>query len=104
MLIGATSPLRAHSYAIFMGLTQGFSGVVGGTLWARYYGRDHLGKIRGSVFTVGVAGSSIGPFIMGLIFDSTGSYQLSLWMFIALLVPIAIAARWAKPPKKIKVT
>jgi len=102
MLIGATSPQRAHGYAIFMGLTQGFGGVVGGTLWARYYGRKHLGKIRGSVFTAGVAGSSSGPFIMGLIYDNTGSYQLSLWIFMALLIPIAFAALWAKPPKRVQ--
>jgi MFS family permease len=88
-------------YAILMGMTQGFGGVVGGTLWARYYGREHLGKIRGSIFTAGVAGSSIGPFIMGLIFDHTGSYQVSLWLFIVMLVPVAIAAFWATPPKKI---
>jgi len=99
MLVGAMSPLRAHGYAIFMGLTQGFGGVVGGTLWARYYGRKHLGRIRGSVFTAGVAGSSAGPFIMGLIYDNTGSYQLSLWIFMSLLIPVAIAALWARPPK-----
>ena len=101
MLINVTLPLRAHGYAIFMGLTQGFGGVVGGTLWARYYGRQHLGKIRGSVFTAGVAGSSTGPFIMGLIYDQLGSYQISLWIFLWLLVPIAFAALWAKPPKKL---
>jgi MFS family permease len=100
MLIGATSLTRAHGYAIFMGLTQGITGVVGGTLWARYYGRKNLGKIRGSVFTAGVAGSSVGPFIMGVIYDGTGSYQISLWIFITMLIPIAIAALWAKPPKK----
>jgi len=34
-----------------------------------------------------------------LIYDITGSYQLSLWIFMALLIPIAIAALWAKPPQ-----
>ena len=98
MLVGATTPLRAHGYAVFMGLTQGFAGVVGGTLWARYYGREHLGKIRGSVFTAGVVGSSAGPFLMGLLYDNTGSYQLSLWIFLIMLIPVALAALWAKPP------
>jgi MFS family permease len=87
------------AYGIFMGIMQGFGGVVGGTLWARYYGREHLGKIRGSIFTAGVAGSSLGPFMMGLIFDTTGSYELSLWIFIAILLPMVGAAFWATPPK-----
>ena len=92
------------AYAILMGMTQGFGGVVGGTLWARYYGREHLGKIRGSIFTAGVAGSSIGPFIMGLIYDNTGGYQLSLWLFIAMIIPVAFAAFWATPPTSRKLT
>ena len=75
--------------------------IVGGTLWAKYYGRKHLGKIRGSVFTAGVAGSSVGPFIMGLIYDNLGSYKISLWIFIVLLIPVVISAFWAKPPKRI---
>jgi MFS family permease len=87
------------AYAILMGMTQGFGGVVGGTLWARYYGREHLGKIRGSIFTAGVAGSSIGPFIMGLLYDNTGSYQTSLWLFVVMLIPVAVAALWATQPK-----
>jgi cyanate permease len=91
-------------YAIFMGITQGFGGVVAGTLWARYYGREHLGKIRGSIFTAGVAGSSVGPFIMGLVYDHTGSYQSSLWIFVAVLIPIAFASLWATPPQKPVIT
>ncbi|MFC1996010.1 MFS transporter [Chloroflexota bacterium] len=100
VLAMVVAPWMGVAYAIFMGIAQGFGGVVSGTLWARYYGREHLGKIRGSIFTVGVAGSSLGPFIMGYIYDQTGSYQVSLWIFIALLIPVAIAALWATPPQK----
>ncbi len=99
-LVNATQPWLGQIYAILLGITQGLLGIVGGTLWARYYGRQHLGKIRGSVFTAGVAGSSIGPFVMGWIFDQFGSYQISLWIFMGLLAPMIIAALWAKPPKQ----
>jgi MFS family permease len=99
-LVNTTQPWMGQAYAILLGLTQGLLGIVSGTLWARYYGRKHLGKIRGSVFTAGVAGSSVGPFVMGWIFDRFGSYQISLWIFIGLLAPMVIAALWAKPPKQ----
>ena len=78
VLVNATTPWLAHTYALLLGVTQGLLGIVSGTLWARYYGRVHLGKIRGSVFTAGVVGSSLGPFIMGLLYDTFGSYTLSL--------------------------
>ena len=100
VLVNLQTAWMGSLYALLLGFTQGLLGIVGGTLWARYYGRVHLGKIRGSVFTAGVAGSASGPFIMGALFDHFGNYTLSLWIFIALLVPMVIAALWATPPKR----
>jgi MFS family permease len=100
VLVNADTPWMGHFYAILLGITQGLLGIAAGTLWARYYGRKHLGKIRGSIFTAGVAGSSSGPFIMGIIFDKFESYQISIWLFIGLLIPMAFAALWATPPEK----
>ena len=95
----ANSLWLAHVYAVLMGVTQGMLGVASSTLWARYYGRAHLGKIRGSMFTATVAGSSAGPFIMGFLFDQLDSYQLSLLIFIGLLIPLTLATLWATPPR-----
>jgi MFS family permease len=98
VLVNATTPWMAHTYALLLGVTQELLGIVGGILWVRYYGRVHLGKIRGNVFTAGVAGSSLDPFIMGLLYDNFSSYQLSLWIFIGLLAPLVVAAFWATEP------
>ena len=84
--------------ALLIGIGQGLFWAVNNTVWVRYYGRAHLGRIRGSVAMAMVAGSSIGPFIMGATYDLFGSYQVSLNLFIALLLPLAIAALWATPP------
>lgn len=94
----ATSPWLAHSYAVLLGISTGLISLVGGTMFARYYGRKHLGKLRGSVITAQVASSSMGPFITGIIYDQTGSFQISLWIFIGLLIPAAIASLWAVKP------
>jgi MFS family permease len=95
----ATSPWLAHSYAVLLGISTGLISLVGGTMFARYYGRKHLGKLRGSVITAQVASSSMGPFITGIIFDQTGSFQISLWIFFGLLIPAAVASLWAVKPK-----
>ena len=96
----AGSALAAHGYAVLVGISSGMISVLSGTLWPRYFGRAHLGKIRGSVVTAMVAGSSVGPFITGVIYDQTGSYRLSLGIFIALLIPAAAAALRAVNPMR----
>ena len=96
----AVSPLLAQTYALLIGISAGGISVLGGTLWARYYGPQHLGKLRGGVITAMVAGSSVGPFITGVIFDLTGSYQYSIWLFGFLLLPAAVASFWARNPLK----
>jgi MFS family permease len=98
----ATSPWIAHSYAVLIGISTGLISLVGGTLFARYYGRTHLGALRGGVLTAQVAGSSLGPFITGVIFDLSGSYLISLWIFVGLLIPAAILSLKAVQPPRIQ--
>ncbi len=97
-LIYATSPLLAHLYAVLVGISTGLISLVGGTLFARYFGQANLGKLRGGVLTATVAGSSLGPFITGVIYDLTGSFQISLWVFVAILVPAALISLKATQP------
>jgi len=99
VLTVAESPLLAHSYAILIGISTGLISLVGGTLFARYFGQANLGKLRGGVMTAQVAGSSLGPFITGVIYDLTGSFQISLWIFVVMLIPAALfSLRATQPP------
>jgi MFS-type transporter involved in bile tolerance (Atg22 family) len=95
----ATSVPVAQLYAVLIGIGQGLFAAVNNTVWVRYYGRAHLGRIRGTVAMAMVAGSSAGPFIMGATHDLTGSYQFSLLLFIAILLLLAGASLWATAPR-----
>jgi MFS family permease len=86
-------------YVSLLGLAQGLLNGLFTTVWVRYYGREHLGKIRGTVWTATVAGSSIGPFIMGLVYDHYGNFNLALIGCIVVMVGLAVASFWATPPK-----
>jgi len=100
LLLGMHSPAAAHAYGAAFGVSQGIGGAAGAAIWARYYGRAHLGKIRGSIATAGVAGSSLGPFVMGAMFDHFGSYDWSLKVFLAVQIPMVVAVLFATPPRR----
>lgn len=98
ILSRADTVFLTQSYAVVIGVSGGLIALVGGTLFPRYYGKQHLGKIRGGVMTAQVAGSSLGPFITGVIYDLSGSFQPALWLFVALLIPAALISLKATPP------
>jgi sugar phosphate permease len=63
-----------------------------------YFGRKNFAKIRGSMSFVSTWGAVIGPFLAGLVYDRTQSYQLLIWSSAALLlVASALYAMVRKP-------
>jgi MFS family permease len=55
--------------------------------WADYYGRHHLGAIRGMTLPIQIGGQAIGPVTAGAVYDYTGSY-LPAFVFFAGAVAI----------------
>ena len=92
----------AHAYAAVFGVGQGLAAVVGSTIWARYFGRDHLGKIRACAQTATVAASSLGPFLMAAAYDQFQSFVPPLLLFLALTPPLVVALLFATPPQRVK--
>ncbi|MFT5195188.1 MAG: OFA family oxalate/formate antiporter-like MFS transporter [Candidatus Promineifilaceae bacterium] len=99
LLLFVTSVWTATLFAIITGLFNAVHQGAIGPLWARYYGREHIGKIRGSTFTFTVAGSSLGPFVMGSLFDLTGSYTPSISIFIGIYLLFVVLTPFAKRPE-----
>ena len=99
-LTSVDSAESAYVFAASFGASQGLFGVVGHTIWARYFGRAHLGKIRGTVWTACVAGSSVGPFIMGVAMDHYGVFTPALWLFAAVYALLTLAAPLVTAPRE----
>lgn len=95
-----TQILHVHLFALLFGAGQGTAISVNSTMWVRYYGRTHLGKIRGVVWCSTVAGSGCGPLVLGLFADNTGSFTPGLWVFFVALLPLAPISLWATAPPK----
>ena len=98
MFLQTTNSATALVAGGLMGVAQGLFFGVTHPLWARRFGRLHLGKITGFAMTTMVAASSGGPFLMGIIKDWQGSFGPSLLLFSLLPIPIAVVTQMAKLP------
>lgn len=90
-------------YSALLGLTTGSFRVMDATVWARYFGRLHIGSIRGATMIGTVGGTAVGTYILGLGYDLTGNYDIALYGLLALPILITIASFIIKrPPVKAK--
>ena len=101
-LMQVADTLTSNVFAIVAGSGQGMFSAVGATIWVRYFGRTNLGKIRGGLTTVGVAASSAGPYVMGYGHDWFGGFHETLWLFLALTVPMVGVSLLATTPEKLR--
>ena len=83
--------------AAMTGFGMGGVFVLNPMIWPSYFGRAHLGAINGIALPLTGVTSAIGPVMMSLIFDRTGSYQPGLWLLTVLWTLCAVAIYSAKP-------
>ena len=66
--------------------------------WADYYGRLHLGSIRGLTLPAQIGGQAIGPIIAGFMYDSTAGYETPFTAFGIIVAFAAVMVLTATPP------
>ena len=95
-----TETWQALIYGSVIGFSSGSVITVAAVIWPNYYGRKHLGSIRGAATMAMVAGAALGPLPFALTFDLTGSYTSVLVIFMAFPALSMLAALFAVPPKR----
>lgn len=84
------------SYGIFYGSrVPQFPGIVG-----FFFGSTSLASLIGLCHGLSIIGSSMAPFVGGLIFDKTGSYTIAFLIAGIASFIAAVLALLLKPPKK----
>jgi MFS family permease len=89
VVLVADSVPAALLYVAIRGAGQGLWQVAGDACWPAYFGRRHLGTIRGVAFAIQIVGAAIGPVPLGIVYDLTGSYQAAIAAFA--IIPIAVS-------------
>ena len=70
----------------FYGLGLGGAQVLEEVMWANYFGRVSLGTVRGAALQIVLLCGVCGPPFFGFMFDYTGSYRVSLYLFMTMLL------------------
>ena len=66
--------------------------------WADYYGRQHLGTIRGITLPMQIGGQAVGPVTAGFVYDATGSYHMVFLIFASVVALGSLLVLTAVPP------
>ncbi len=74
LILLGESPWILVLYGIMHGAFSAFEKVSTNVLWPNYFGRNHLGSIRGIATTAMVIGSALGPLPFGASYDLFGGY------------------------------
>ena len=97
----ATTTILAQIACGLLGASQGLFFGATQPLWARYFGRRHIGEIRGVLMTINVASSSLGPLIAGVTKDHFGKFDFAMIAFALASLPVAVLSTFATPPARI---
>lgn len=85
-------------YAILFGMINASNITFFAYMWARYFGRRHLGSIQGAGQMIGVTGAAAGPLPLGIAFDMVGSYTDVLLVLALLPLAGAILVLFLREP------
>ncbi|MSP22010.1 MAG: MFS transporter [Dehalococcoidia bacterium] len=68
-------------------------------VWASYFGRRHIGAVRGLGLPFTVMLTSCGPLYASIVFDRTDSYDIAMYTFVAMWLAGAVLILIARQPR-----
>lgn len=100
VLAGFVGPGTTLVYGATLGIATGVRGAVAGSTYAHYFGRRHLGAIKGFATTLTVAGTAVGPLLFAVGLDASGGYVPVLLASALAPIVLAIVSLGLRPPAK----
>ena len=100
LLFSASNIGGALAAAALIGLVAAGGNITPAVMYADYYGRASLGKIRGMGEIGVLVGQSTGPLLAGVVFDLRGSYTLIFIIFSAIAATGSVLVLNARRPSR----
>jgi MFS family permease len=93
-----TTGLSGIAFGLLFGASMGALRGVEAAAFVRYFGRGHIGAIRGVATAIGLASTALGPLYFALGLAWTGSYVGPSVLAALLPALVALGALFARPP------
>ena len=100
LLWSGVSGTLAFGAAFLIGFGMGAEGDIMAYLVGRYFGLRAFGEVYGYVLSIYTLGAMLGPVLMGLDFDYSGSYRFVLGAFVAATLLGAVLMTLLGPYRK----
>jgi MFS family permease len=94
-----TTLVHVMAWAGAMGLSGGLVMVLFFAVWPRLYGRRALGRIQGAAQAVTVVASALGPLLLALCVEWTGSYRAMFQVLALVVAAVGAAALLVRTPR-----
>ena len=101
LLLLAGNIVGAFAAAVLIGMVAAGGNIISTVVYADYFGRDSLGKIRGVAELGVLMGQSTGPLLAGLVFDLQGSYSLIFIVFASTAAASSAIVLYARRPVRV---
>lgn len=101
-LLSVQNTVMMYAWAMYHGLTLAVFFQLQALLVVTYFGRRHIGAIRGVMFPFITLGSATGPLLLGALRDWQGSYLVAFLLVMVTWIMAAAIVFMTRPPKPIE--
>lgn len=99
MILTSGQPITVAMHGVTWGVAAGGYITLNNMVWPNYFGRQHLGAIRGIVLPATIAASGLGAPMFGYLLDA-GVEATHLWMVsLSAFALSGVGVLFAKPPR-----
>ncbi|MFH1141245.1 MAG: MFS transporter, partial [Chloroflexota bacterium] len=99
LIARAHSSVGAYTGAAVFGAGFGAYMLVVDIVWADFFGRRHLGSIRGASMSFQLVGNASGSLVAALLYDLKGSYQVAFRAIILMLLASSVVLILMRKPR-----
>ena len=102
LMFGVSNAATALLFILFYGLAIAIQILTTNLIWPTFFGRKHLGSIRGAATVFMVIGSALGPLPFGIAYDTTGTFRIAIiGMVVFTTAALLLSTLITHPEKKV---